>query len=33
MNKEFDSEPVCDDSDKYIKINSYGDKVKHTFSG
>ena len=33
MNKEFDSEPVYGDSDKYIKAkaNSYGDKVNTNF--
>ena len=35
MNIEFDSEPVYDDNDKYIKpkINSYGDKVNTIFQG
>ena len=33
MNKEFDSEPLYGDNDKYIKgkINSYGDKVNTHF--
>ena len=33
MNTEFDSEPVYDDNDKYIKtkINSYGDKINTNF--
>ena len=33
MKKEFDSESVYDDSDKYIntKIKSYGDKVNTSF--
>ena len=35
MNKEFDSEPVYGDSDKYIKtkIKLYGDKVNTNFHG
>ena len=35
MNIEFDSEPVWDDNDKYIKakIKSYGDKVNKNFQG
>ena len=35
MNKEFDSEPVYGDNDKYIKtkIKSYGDKVNTNFQG
>ena len=35
MNIEFDSEPVYDDNDKYIKakIMSYGDKVNKNFQG
>ena len=35
MNIEFDSEPVFDDNDKYIKtkINSYGNKVNTNFQG
>ena len=33
INKEFDSEPVYDDNDKYIKtkIKSYGDKIFTNF--
>ena len=33
MNLEFDSKPVYDDNDKYIKtkIKSYGDKVNRNF--
>ena len=33
INKEFDSEPVHGDSDKYIKtkIKSYGDKIKANY--
>ena len=33
MNIKFDSEPVYDDNDKYIKakIKSYGDKVNKNF--
>ena len=35
INKEFDSEPVYGDSDKYIKtkIKSYGDKINTNFQG
>ena len=35
IGKEFDSEPVYGDSDKYIKtkIMSYGDKVNTKFQG
>ena len=35
MKKEFDSDPVYGDSDKYIKIKtkSYGDKVNTNFKG
>ena len=35
MNKEFDSEPVYGDNDKYIKtkIKSYGDKINTNFQG
>ena len=35
IGKEFDSEPVYGDSDKYIKtkIKSYGDKVSTNFQG
>ena len=35
MNKEFDSEPVYGDSDKYIetKIKSYADKINTNFQG
>ena len=35
IGKEFDSESVHDDNDKYIKtkINSYGDKVNTNFQG
>ena len=35
MNIEFDSEPVCGDSDKYIKtkIKMYEDKVNTNFQG
>ena len=35
MNIEFDSEPVYDDNDKYIKakLKSYGDKVNTNFQG
>ena len=35
MNIEFDSEPVYDDNDNYIKtkINSYGNKVNTNFQG
>ena len=35
MDIEFDSEPVYDDNDKYIrtKIRSYGDKVNTNFQG
>ena len=35
MNKEFDSEPVYRDNNKYIKtkIKSYGDKVNTYFQG
>ena len=35
MNKEFDSDPVYEDSDKYIKtrINSYGDKMNTNLQG
>ena len=35
MNIEFDSEPVYDDNDKYIKtkIKSYEDKVNTNFQG
>ena len=33
MNLEFDSKPVYDDNDKYIKtkIKSYGNKVNRNF--
>ena len=33
MNKEFDSEPVYADNEKYIKkkIKSYGDKINTNF--
>ena len=35
LNKEFDSEPVYDDVDKYIKtkIKMYGDRVNTNFQG
>ena len=35
LNIEFDSEPVYDDEDKYIKtkIKTYGDKVNTNFQG
>ena len=35
MNIEFDSEPVYDDNDNYIKtkIKSYGDKINTNFQG
>ena len=35
MNIEFNSEPVCGDNDKHIKlkINSYEDKVNTNFQG
>ena len=35
MNKEFDSEPVYGDRDKYVKtkINSYGDEINTNFQG
>ena len=35
INKEFDSEPVYGDGDKYIKtkIKVYGDKVNTNFQG
>ena len=35
MNKEFDSEPVYGDNDKYIKtkIKIYGDNVNTNFQG
>ena len=35
MNIEFDSEPIYDDNDKYIKakIKSYRDKVNTNFQG
>ena len=35
MNKEFDSEPVCGDNDKYIKtkIKMYEDRVNTNFQG
>ena len=35
MNKEFDSEPVYGDNDKYIKekINLYENKVNTNFQG
>ena len=35
LNIKFDSEPVYDDNDKYIKtkIKSYGDKVNTKFQG
>ena len=35
MKKEFDSDPVYGDNDKYIKIKtkSYGDKVNTNFKG
>ena len=35
IGKEFDSEPVYDDNDKYItaKIKLYGDKVNTNFQG
>ena len=35
INKEFDSEPVYGDSDKYTKtkIKSYGDKINTNFQG
>ena len=35
INIKFDSEPVYDDNDKYIKtkIKSYGDKVNTNFQG
>ena len=35
IGKEFDSEPVYDDNDKYItaKIKLYGDKVNTSFQG
>ena len=35
MNKEFDSEPVHGDSNKYMKtkIKSYGDNVNTNFQG
>ena len=35
MNKEFDSEPVYADNEKYIetKIKLYGDKVNTNFKG
>ena len=35
IGKEFDSEPICGDIDKYIKtkIKSYGDKVNTNFQG
>ena len=35
MNKEFDSEPVYGDNDKYIKakIKIYGDNVNTNFHG
>ena len=35
MNKEFDSEPVYSDNDKYIKTKTkpYGDKINADFRG
>ena len=35
VKKEFDSEPVYDDNDKYIKtkIKSYGDKINTNIQG
>ena len=35
MNIEFDSEPIYDDNDKYIKakLKSYGDKINTNFQG
>ena len=35
MNKEFDSKPVCGNSDKYIKtkIELYGDKTNTNLQG
>ena len=35
MNKEFDSKPVCGNSDKYIKTKTelYGDKTNTNLQG